>query len=343
MERKGVGITITQHILDEQRDNPEATGAFTHLINELIVAAKVISREVNKAGLVDILGATGDINIQEEQVQKLDVFANRVIIERMQHIGQLCCMGSEEIADLIDIPDKYPKGNYILLFDPLDGSSNIDVNVSIGTIFGIYKKESDETDVDFLLSDVLQPGIKQVAAGYFVYGSSTIMVYTTGNGVHGFTLYPSVGEFLLSHEKIRIPEKGKIYSVNEGNCQYWDKKTEALVDYFKTKDKATGRPYTSRYVGSLVADFHRNLLKGGLFMYPADLKDPKKASGKLRLMLEANPLAMVVREAGGYASDGHGPILEIRPKELHQRTPLYIGSRHEVELAEEFTRGERVE
>jgi fructose-1,6-bisphosphatase I len=190
MDRKGVGITITQHILDEQRENPEATGAFTHLLNELIVAAKVISREVNKAGLVDILGATGDINIQEEQVQKLDVFANRVIIERMQHIGQLCCMGSEEIADLIDIPDKYPKGNYILLFDPLDGSSNIDVNVSIGTIFGIYKKESDETDVDFLLSDVLQPGIKQVAAGYFVYGSSTIMVYTTGDGVHGFTLYP---------------------------------------------------------------------------------------------------------------------------------------------------------
>jgi fructose-1,6-bisphosphatase I len=340
MDRKGVGITITQHILDEQRENPEATGAFTHLLNELIVAAKVISREVNKAGLVDILGATGDINIQEEQVQKLDVFANRVIIERMQHIGQLCCMGSEEIADLIDIPDKYPKGNYILLFDPLDGSSNIDVNVSIGTIFGIYKKESDETDVDFLLSDVLQPGIKQVAAGYFVYGSSTIMVYTTGDGVHGFTLYPSVGEFLLSHEKIRIPEKGKIYSVNEGNCQYWDKKTKALVDYFKTKDKATGRPYTSRYVGSLVADFHRNLLKGGLFMYPADLKNPKKPSGKLRRMLEANPLAMVANEAGGYASDGHGAILEIRPKELHQRTPLYIGSKHEVELAEAFIRGE---
>jgi fructose-1,6-bisphosphatase I len=179
-----------------------------------------------------------------------------------------------------------------------------------------------------------------VAAGYFVYGSSTIMVYTTGDGVHGFTLYPSVGEFLLSHEKIRIPEKGKIYSVNEGNCQYWDKKTKALVDYFKTKDKATGRPYTSRYVGSLVADFHRNLLKGGLFMYPADLKNPKKPSGKLRLMLEANPLAMVAKEAGGYASDGHGAILEIRPKELHQRTPLYIGSKYEVELAEAFIRGE---
>jgi len=336
---KKVGITITQHILSQQRENPEATGAFTHLLHELIVAAKVISREVNKAGLVDILGATGDINVQDEQVQKLDVFANRVIIERMQHIGQLCCMGSEEIADLIEIPSHYPKGHYILLFDPLDGSSNIDVNVSIGTIFGIYRKESKETEVDFLLSDVLQPGIRQVAAGYFIYGSSTMMVYTTGDGVHGFTLYPSVGEFLLSHENIRIPERGKIYSVNEGNYPYWDEKTRALVDHFKTKDKETGRPYTSRYVGSLVADFHRNLLKGGIFMYPADLKDPKRPSGKLRLMVEANPLAMVVKHAGGYASDGHGPILEIRPQDLHQRTPLYIGSKKDVELAEEFISG----
>lgn len=336
MAQKRVSITITEHLLTEQRENPEATGAFSLLLNELIVAAKVISREVNKAGLVDILGPTGDINIQEEQVQKLDEFANRIIVERMQHVGQLCCMGSEEIADLIDIPPLYPKGNYILLFDPLDGSSNIDVNVSIGTIFGIYRKESEETDINFLLSDVLQPGIKQVAAGYFVYGSSTIMVYTTGNGVHGFTLYPSVGEFLLSHDNIRIPEKGKIYSVNEGNYQYWDEKTRAMVDYFKTRDKETGRPYSSRYVGSLVADFHRNLLKGGVFMYPADLKDPKKPSGKLRLMVEANPLAMVVKEAGGYASDGHGPILEIKPNELHQRTPLYIGSKQDVEIAEAF-------
>ncbi|MDY6972276.1 MAG: class 1 fructose-bisphosphatase, partial [Thermodesulfobacteriota bacterium] len=313
MNKQGLGITITEHILNQQRENPEATGAFTILINELTVAAKVISREVNKAGLVDILGATGAVNVQEEKVQKLDVFANQVTIERMQHIGQLCCMGSEENADLIDIPAPYPKGNYILLFDPLDGSSNIDVNVSIGTIFGIYRQVSDETDIDMLLNDALQPGIKQVAAGYFIYGSSTIMVYTTGNGtgVHGFTLFPSVGEFLLSHENIRIPEKGKIYSVNEGNYDYWDEKTRALVDYFKAKDRATGRPYTSRYVGSLVADFHRNLLKGGLFMYPADNKDPKKPFGKLRLMVEANPLAMVVKEAGGYASDGQGSILEI--------------------------------
>jgi fructose-1,6-bisphosphatase I len=337
-----VGITITQHILNQERENPEATGAFTHLMNELIVAAKVISREVNKAGLTDILGATGDINVQQEEVQKLDDFANRVIIERMQHIGQLCCMGSEEIADAIEIPDKYPKGNYILVFDPLDGSSNIDVNVSIGTIFGIWKKQSDDPGVDFLTTDVLQPGIQQVGAGYFLYGSSTMMVYTTGNGVHGFTLYPSVGEFLLSHGNIRIPEKGNIYSVNEGYYQYWDEKTRALVDYFKTEDRETGRPYKARYVGSLVADFHRNLLKGGIFMYPADLKDPKKTSGKLRLMPEANPLAMVVEQAGGHASDGYRPILEIQPKDLHQRTPLYIGSKKDVEVAEEFISGNRL-
>jgi fructose-1,6-bisphosphatase I len=313
-------------------------------MNELIVAAKVISREVNKAGLVDILGPTGKINIQNEKVQKLDVFANRAIIERMQHIGQLWGMGSEEDPDLIEIPSNYPKGDYVLLFDPLDGSSNIDVNVSIGTIFGIYKRKNSGSTSDLLLDDVLQPGRNQVAAGYFIYGSSTIMVYTTGDntGVHGFTLFPSVGEFLLSHENIEIPKKGRIYSVNEGNYNHWDEKTRALVDYFKTHDKETQRPYTSRYVGSLVADFHRNLLKGGIFMYPADLKDPKKPTGKLRLMVEANPLAMVVKEAGGYASDGHGPILNIEPSELHQRIPLFIGSQADVEIAEAFISGKRI-
>lgn len=343
MGKTGVGITVTQHILHQQRQNPEATGAFTTLLSELIVAAKVISREVNKAGLVDILGSTGEMNVQNEQVQKLDVFANRVIVERMQHIGELCCMGSEEVADLIDIPSQYPKGNYILVFDPLDGSSNIDVNVSIGTIFGIYRRKHPDSDREVLLDEVLQQGIRQVAAGYFIYGSSTLMVYTTGNGagVHGFTLYPSVGEFLLSHENIVIPARGKIYSVNEGNYPYWDEKTRAMVEYFKGKENALGRPYTSRYVGSLVADFHRNLLKGGIFMYPADLKDPKKPTGKLRLMVEANPLAMVVAEAGGYASDGHGPILEIEPSELHQRVPLYIGSKEDVQIAEDFISGKR--
>lgn len=341
MKEKGVGITITQHILNQQRGNPKATGAFTTLLNELVVAAKIISREVNKAGLVDILGTTGKINVQDEQVQKLDTFSNQVIIQRMQHIGELWCMGSEEDPDLIEIPPQYPKGDYILLFDPLDGSSNIDVNVSIGTIFGIYKRRASYQGGEILLSDVLQPGIKQMAAGYFIYGSSTMMVYTTGSGVHGFTLFPSVGEFLLSHENIRTPEKGKIYSVNEGNYQYWDDRTKALVDYFKSPDRETGRPYTSRYVGSLVADFHRNLLKGGIFMYPSDKKDPKKPSGKLRLMVEANPLAMVAKEAGGYASDGNGPILEIDPGALHHRTSLFIGSKKDVELAEAVVSGRR--
>jgi fructose-1,6-bisphosphatase I len=341
-KKQGIGITITQHILNQQRYNPDATGAFTTLLNELIVAAKVISREVNKAGLVDILGSTGRINVQNERVQKLDVFANQIIIERMQHIGQLCCMVSEENADLIEIPSRFPRGNYVLMFDPLDGSSNIDVNVSIGTIFSIYRRKSPVTDAEVPLSDVLQAGRNQVAAGYFLYGSSTMMVYTTGGGtgVHGFTLYPSLGEFLLSHEYIKIPEKAKTYSVNEGNYNYWDEKTKALVDYFKTKDKETGRPYTSRYVGSLVADFHRNLLKGGIFLYPADNKDPKKPTGKLRLMVEANPLAMVVEEAGGYASDGQGRILDIEPTELHQRTPLYIGSKNDVQFAEAVIKGE---
>ncbi|MFO7737646.1 MAG: class 1 fructose-bisphosphatase [Desulfatiglandaceae bacterium] len=344
MRQRGLGITITQHILEQQRKNPEATGAFTTLMTELIVAAKVISREVNKAGLVDILGPTGKINIQNEKVQKLDVFANRAIIERMQYIGQLWGMGSEEDPDLIEIPPNYPRGDYVLLFDPLDGSSNIDVNVSIGTIFSIYKRKNSGSTSELLLDDVLQPGKNQVAAGYFIYGSSTLMVYTTGKntGVHGFTLFPSVGEFLLSHENIQIPEKGKIYSVNEGNYNHWDEKTRALVDYFKAKDTGTRRPYTSRYVGSLVADFHRNLLKGGIFMYPTDLKDPKKPTGKLRLMVEANPMAMVVQEAGGYASDGHGPILSVEPSELHQRTPLFIGSKADVEIAEEFISGKRM-
>jgi fructose-1,6-bisphosphatase I len=341
MTNDRVGITITQHILNQQRQNPHATGAFTTLLNELIVAAKVISREVNKAGLVDILGPTGKINVQDEQVQKLDIFADQVIIDRMQHVGQLCSMGSEEDPDLITIPSRYPKGDYILLFDPLDGSSNIDVNVSIGTIFGIYRRKNCGSTSEVLLDEVLQKGEQQVAAGYFIYGSSTMMVYTTGKGtgVHGFTLFPSIGEFLLSHENIRIPEKGKIYSVNEGNYVHWDERTRALVDYFKTADRSTGRPYTSRYVGSLVADFHRNLLKGGIFMYPADRKDPKKPTGKLRLMVEANPLAMVVEEAGGSASTGQGPILQVEPMELHQRVPLFIGSRQEVRIAEEFLRG----
>jgi fructose-1,6-bisphosphatase I len=335
--KSSIGMTVTEHILEKQRENPEATGAFTRLLAELTVAAKIISREVNKAGIADILGYAGRENIQGEEVQKLDEFANRTIIERMSHMGQLCVMASEENADIIEIPPRYPKGNYVLIYDPLDGSSNIDVNVSIGTIFSVHRKLSSNEDCT--LSDVLQPGYKQVAAGYFVYGSSTMMVYTTGQGVHGFTLFPGIGEFLLSHENIRIPERGRIFSVNESYYNYWSDNVRRLVEYFKSPD--TKPAYTARYIGSLVSDFHRNLLKGGIFMYPADTKDPKKPYGKLRLMCEANPLAFVVKQAGGYASNGEKPILEIEPQELHQRVPLFIGSKKDVELAETYVRGER--
>ncbi len=334
--KSSVGMTVTEHIMAKQRENPEATGAFTRLLAELIVAAKIISREVNKAGIADILGYAGSQNVQGEDVQKLDEFANQTIIQRMGHIGQLCIMASEENADTIQVPSDYPKGKYVLIFDPLDGSSNIDVNVTIGTIFSIHRKTSEEEDGT--LSDVLQPGHKQVAAGYFIYGSSTMMVYTTGQGVHGFTLFPSIGEFLLSHENIRIPERGKIFSVNETYYNYWTDGVKRLVDYFKSPD--TRPAYTARYVGSLVADFHRNLLKGGIFMYPADTRDPKKPHGKLRLMYEANPLAFVVKEAGGYASTGQEPILEMEPEDLHQRVPLYIGSKKDVKLAEKYIKGE---
>ncbi len=333
--KTSTGMTVTEHILAKQRENPEATGTFTRLLSELIVAAKIISREVNKAGIADILGYAGRENIQGEQVQKLDEFANRTIIERMGHIGHLCVMASEEDADIIEIPSQYPKGNYVLIYDPLDGSSNINVNVSVGTIFSIHRKVS--SNEEGTLSDVLQPGYKQVAAGYFIYGSSTMMVYTTGRGVHGFTLLPGIGEFLLSHENIRIPERGRIFSVNESYYNYWSESVRRLVDYFKSPD--TKPAYTARYIGSLVSDFHRNLLKGGIFMYPADTKDSKKPHGKLRLMCEANPLAFVAREAGGYASNGEKPILEIEPDELHQRVPLFIGSKEDVELAEGYVQG----
>jgi fructose-1,6-bisphosphatase I len=333
-----LGITVTEHILIRQKEQPEATGAFSRLLADLTVAAKIISREVNKAGLVEVLGATGRFNVQGERVRKLDVFADDVIISRMECCGQLCVMASEENADCIDIPLKYPKGNYVLLFDPLDGSSNIDANVSIGTIFSIHRKVSKGEDG--CPDDLLQTGRRQVAAGYFVYGSSTMMVYTTGSGVFGFTLDPSVGEFLLSHELIRIPERGKIYSVNEGNHGYWDEGVRRYVDSLKKSPLEGGRSYSARYIGSLVADFHRTLLYGGIFMYPADSKDPKKPHGKLRLLYECAPLAFICEQAGGLASDGTKPILDIEPQELHQRAPLYIGSREDVLTAEKYLKGE---
>jgi fructose-1,6-bisphosphatase I len=312
-----------------------ASGRFTRLLTELILSAKIIDREVSKAGLLDVLGATGEVNIQGEVVQKLDDFANRVIIRRMERAGVLCAMVSEENADFIEIPRQYPVGDYILIFDPLDGSANIDANVSIGTIFSIYRRTSFEQQA-VSVGDLLQKGSMQVAAGYIIYGSSTMMVYTAGNGAHGFTLDPSVGEFLLSHPDIKIPERGRIYSVNEGYSSYWDEPTRNIVDYFKASDNATGRPYSTRYIGSLVSDFHRNLIYGGIFMYPADSRDARKPSGKLRLMCEAAPMAMIAEQAGGLATDGTRRILDIEPQELHQRVPLFIGSKNDVEVVLKF-------
>ncbi|MFZ5773953.1 MAG: class 1 fructose-bisphosphatase [Thermodesulfobacteriota bacterium] len=337
---KPLGITVSRHIMDSQRLHPEATGELSGLLNELIVAAKTINAEVNMAGLADILGMSGKTNIQGEHVQKLDELANNTIKRRMARCGYICAMTSEEEADIIPVAEGY-EGKYTLAFDPLDGSSNIDVNVSIGTIFSIHRRRSPENGSGDD-SDLLQPGRDQAAAGYIIYGSSTMLVFSTGEGVHGFTLDPSVGEFYLSHPDIRIPEKSKYYSINEGNSRYWDASVGRYLDYLKDADKASGRPYSARYIGSLVADFHRNLIAGGIFLYPRDNKNPSKPHGKLRLLYEAAPLAFLVEQAGGKAITDDGQnILDIQPTHLHQRVPLIIGSRHDVELFEEFMAGKR--
>jgi fructose-1,6-bisphosphatase I len=332
--QKGKVVTIQRHIVEQERLFPKATGDFTGLLWDLTIAAKTISREVNKAGLADILGLTGEENIHGDAVKKLDVYANEKIYKSMEHGGHICIMASEENEDVIPIPDEFPKGKYVLMFDPLDGSSNIDANVSIGTIFSIYRRKT--TGKEATIEDCLRKGTEQVAAGYIIYGSSTMMVYTTGQGVHGFTLDPSIGEFLLSHENIQIPSKGKIYSINEGNANTWDEGTKKYIAYLKEKDSATERPYSLRYIGSLVADFHRNLLYGGIFLYPADYKDPKKPKAKLRLLYEAAPLAFIVEQSGGMASTGKERILDIQAAELHQKVPLVIGSKEDVLTYENF-------
>lgn len=329
-------MTIERHIIEQQKQFPQATGEFSALLYDIAFAAKVISRDVRKAGLVDILGYTGAENVQGEQVRKLDEFADEVIYRAMDHTGRLCCLASEEHKEFMPIPEEFKCGHYVLLYDPLDGSSNIDANVSIGTIFSIHRKVSPGERG--ALEDCLQPGNRQVAAGYVIYGSSTIMVYTAGRGVHSFTLDPTVGEFLVSQENIQIPPRGAIYSANEGNSHNWDEGMRQYINYLKTPDKASGRPYSTRYVGSLVADFHRNLLYGGIFLYPADKKNP---NGKLRLLYEANPLAFIIEQAGGAASSGEHRILDIPPTDLHQRTPLIIGSRDDVKEAEAFLQGKR--
>ena len=329
-------ITIERFILQQERYHPEATGEFTQLLYDITLAAKIISREVNKAGLVNILGSTGDRNVHGETVQKLDEFANQVIFNSMDHTGRLCIMGSEESETPLYIPEEYPTGKYVLLFDPLDGSSNIDVNGSIGSIFSIHRKKSERERGD--IADLLQKGSEQVGAAYVIYGSSTMLIYTTGNGVHGFTLDPSVGEFLLSHPHIEIPKNGHIYSVNEGNYAFWDKSTRAFVDHLKSTDNHIGKPYSHRYVGSMVSDIHRTLLRGGIFMYPMDYKNADNPDGKLRLLYEAAPMALIISQAGGYASDGHQNILDIEPANIHQRTAVFIGDKDDVRRAEQFYR-----
>lgn len=331
-------FTIQRHILEQERLHPEATGDLTGLLWDLSIAAKIISSEVNKAGLAEILGLDGRHNIHGDAVTKLDVFANEVIRSTMGHGGHLCVMASEENDEIIPIPAGFPRGKYVLLFDPLDGSSNIDANVSVGTIFSIYRKKT--AGPDGTLEDCLRKGIEQVAAGYIVYGSSTMLVYSSGTGVNGFTLDPAIGEFLLSHPDIVTPKKGKIYSANEGNMLLWDEPTRAYITYLKQKDEAGGRPYSSRYVGSLVADFHRNLLYGGIFLYPASYKKGKeKPVGKLRLLYEASPLAYLVEQAGGMATTGKERILDIVPEQLHQKVPLIIGSAQDVLQYQGFLNG----
>jgi fructose-1,6-bisphosphatase I len=319
------GWTLERFLMERQRAFPGATGEFTLLFQQLALAGKIISSRVNQAGLAGLLGHTGKTNIQGETVQKMDEFANNTLIQCLESGGQVCLMASEEVDDPIPIPTRYPRGRYVLMFDPLDGSTNIDVNISIGTIFSVHRRISEGTDPE--LRDCLQPGTKQIAAGYIIYGSSCMFVFTSGDGVHGFTLDPSVGEFFLSHPDIKMPERGKIYSVNEGNETVWDPRVREWVQWLKTPDKAAGRPYSGRYIGTLVADFHRTLMKGGVFAYPADNKNK---NGKLRLLYEAAPMAMLAAQAGGLASTGDKPVLDVVPTELHQRVPLYIGSKLDV-------------
>ena len=327
-------VTLSRFILEEEREHPGATGNLTSILYDIALAAKLIHREVSKAGLVDILGMTGEENVHGEEVRKLDEYAHDVMFNAMDHGGNLCVMASEEAEDLMHIPEEFPIGDYVLLYDPLDGSSNIDANISIGTIFSIHTRLSDEGPGT--LDDCLQPGHQQVAAGYVMYGSSTVLVYTTGNGVHGFTLDPSIGEFLLSHRNIRIPESGKrIYSVNEGNFDRWAPAQQALVN--ELRGGCGEDPFSARYVGSLVADFHRTLMYGGLFMYPADKKSP---NGKLRLLYEASPLALICEQAGGRATDGREDILGLTPTSLHQRTPLYMGDSEWIELVHRYLSGD---
>ena len=316
--------------MEQERLHPEATGELSNLLYDICLAAKIISRQVRRAGLTDILGDVGAINVQGEVQQKLDVFAHDTVRHSVEHTGRVCIVASEEEEHPIPVtlPPGRRSGKYVLLYDPLDGSSNIGVNVSIGTIFSIHRRISKRGPGT--LADCLRPGRAQVAAGYILYGSSTMLVYTTGQGVHGFTLDPTIGEFLLSHPDIRCPEVGQYYSVNESHWNKWAPGVQRAVAAFKNGDAGRVEAKNARYIGSLVADIHRNMMSGGIFLYPADVNAPR---GKLRLLYEAAPLAFVVEQAGGAAFDGTTDILDIAPTELHQRTPLIIGSKRDVAFA----------
>ncbi len=328
-----VGTTLREHVLLGMRAAAGASGEFTSLLNHISLAVRIITSRVRSAGLADMLGYTGDTNVQGEEVQKLDEYANEVLLSVLERSGHCCLLASEELEEAI-FNEK--SGKYVVLFDPLDGSSNIDTNVSIGTIFAVYRRRTREGKP--ILDDALQPGRDIVAAGYALYGPSTIFVLTTGHGVHGFTLDPNVGEFFLSHPNIRCPPKGACYSANLGNYERWAPGAQRWADWINSEDKDHGLPYGQRYVGSLVADAHRTLLKGGIFAYPADKKSP---DGKLRLLYEANPFAFLFEQAGGMATNGAERILDVLPTALHQRTPLVVGSREDVLHFREFLTGER--
>lgn len=328
--------TIDQHIIAQQRKFPGVSGEFSGLLYDIALAAKLVSKEVNRAGLGDLLGSMGEMNVQGEIVQKMDKFTNDLFIRILSGGGRVCAIATEENERIVEIHDDGFAGKYAINMDPLDGSSNIDVNVSVGTIFSLHRKRSPGPHG--AEEDCLQPGSRQVGAGYVIYGSSTMLVYTTGLGVHGFTLEPTLGEFILSHPDIKMPARCAMYSVNEGNAAYWDVGTRAYVDSLKVVDAASGRPYSSRYIGSLVSDVHRNLLKGGIFLYPADHKNPKQSSGKLRLLFEAAPMAFIAEQAGGAATTGTQRILDIEPTQLHQRVPLIIGPADEVARYESMVR-----
>lgn len=324
--------TLGQFIIEKQSDFPYAKGELSRLLRDIGIAAKIVNREVNKAGLMDILGQAGSTNIQGESQQKLDVYANEQFISALRCGGECCIVASEENEDIIRLEDGVSENaKYIVAIDPLDGSSNIDVNVAVGTIFSIYRRKSFNGAAT--LDDVLQSGEQQVAAGYIIYGSSTMLVYTTGKGVNGFTLDPSIGEFCLSHPNMQIPKRGTIYSVNEGNYVHFPQGVKQYIKYCQVEDAATSRPYTSRYIGSMVADLHRNLIKGGIFIYPVTASAP---NGKLRLVYECNPMAFVIEQAGGRATNGKDRILELDVTELHQRSPIFIGSEQMVLRAEAF-------